>query len=468
MFIKQIYTNCLSEAAYYMESDGEAAVLDPMRDVQVYIDLAKERGATIKYVFETHFHADFVSGNVELARRTGAEIVFGPLASAKYEITVAEDGQHFKLGSEFIKVLHTPGHTLESSCFLAIGANGNYQAVFTGDTLFVGDVGRPDLAVSQDLSREDLAGHLYHSINTKLLPLDDGIILYPGHGAGSLCGKAMSQETKSTIGEQKISNYALQTKSKKDFIEQVLEGLRTPPQYFPKNAQINKIGYTNLDVILKKSLTPLSIDVLIDEMERQDLLILDTRKPLEFSSGYIKGAINIGLEGSFASWVGTLIEDLNKPIVLIVDEGQEREVIIRLARVGYENVIGYLEGGIESWLMTNQEVENISNECSLNVIAYSFNNIIIDVRTEGEYNKGNVDKSINIPLSDLNDKILELDKSATYYIYCKSGYRSIIASSIMKKEGFRNVINIETGYEGILNIDESCGCVLPKSAISKK
>lgn len=458
MYIKQLYTNCLAEAAYYIESNGEAAVIDPLRETEPYLELAKERKAKVKYVFETHFHADFISGHVDLAQKTGAKIIYGPNAEANYDITVAKDGQHFDLGGVNIKVLHTPGHTLESSCFLLLDEQGKEHAIFTGDTLFIGDVGRPDLAVSSSLSRENLAKFLYRSINEKLLTLNDDVIVYPGHGAGSQCGKSLAKETQSTIGEQKKYNYALQTTSENDFVKQVLEGLSTPPQYFPKNARINKQGANNLDEILRKANRPLSVDAFLEEKEKSKAIIIDTRPVSTFSLGFIPGSINIGLEGFFAVWAGTLIENLDTPILLVTDEGKEKETTIRLARVGYENVIGFLRGGFMEWQKAEKKEESIDNCCPVDFKTNISDKLILDVRTNGEYDDGHVENAQNIPLSELATRLSELDKSTTYYVYCKSGYRSMIASSLLKRNGFNQVINVKKGYQGITDPKRVCCC----------
>jgi len=456
MYIKQIYTPCLAEAAYYIESNGEVAIIDPLRDVDTYLELANQRDAKIKYVFETHFHADFVSGHIDLSKKTGAEIVYGPTAEAEYEISVAKDMQTFNLGDIFIQLLHTPGHTMESSCFLLLDKFGKQHSVFTGDTLFVGDVGRPDLAVNSEISREDLATHLYHSIKNKLLTLNDDVIVYPGHGAGSQCGKSLGKETQSTIGIQKKYNYALNVKSAEDFVSKVTEGLTAPPQYFPKNAQINKNGYDSIDLVLAKSMNALTVEEFKKLIQNPKTIVIDSRNAVNFSKNHIKGSINIGLDGFFAVWVGTLIKDLKTPILLVCDKGMERETILRLARVGYENVLGYLSNGIENWITQNLSTEQLTCICPTEFINLREEKNIIDVRTDVEYNNGHVDESIHIPLAKLNENISLLNKKSTYYIYCKSGYRSAIASSFMINKGFSNIINIKKGYDGIVN--KTCFC----------
>ena len=457
MYIEQIYTNCLAEAAYYIESDGEAAIIDPLRDIQPYIDLAEKRGASIKYVFETHFHADFVSGHVDLMNKTGAKIIYGPSASADYEITVAKDNEKFDLGKTQIKVLHTPGHTLESSCFLVLDENGEEHSVFTGDTLFIGDVGRPDLAVSSDVSREDLAGMLYESIKSKLQPLNAEVIMYPGHGAGSQCGKSLSKETQSTIGRQFSAERNLVATSKEDFVAQVTEGLTSPPQYFPKNAGINKSGYaTSIDSIIDKSMKALSVDEFNMESEKENTIIIDSRASTEFSSGFIENSMSVGLDGFFAVWVGTLVEDLNTRILLVTDDGKEHDTIVRLARVGYENVIGYLVGGIQNWIVSHQPIEKIENCCPATFKVLSEALSIIDVRNESEYMDGHIVNAKNIPLAKLQGSIEQIDKEQYQYIYCKSGYRSIIAASILRSKGFTKIFNIRNGFDGITNKKECC------------
>ena len=455
MYIEQIYTNCLSEAAYYIESNGEAAIIDPLRETDQYIKLAESRGAKIKYIFETHFHADFVSGHLDLARKTGGKIVFGPTAKADFEILVAEDDQSFSLGDIELKLLHTPGHTLESSCILLLDKEGNQHSVFTGDTLFIGDVGRPDLAVKTDLSREDLARHLYHSINEKLLTLDDTTIIYPGHGAGSLCGKNLSSEKQSTIGDQKKFNYALQEDSEEGFVKAVTAGLNAPPQYFPKNAVINKSSYSSFESILSKSLNPLTPLEFVEELSNLAVIVIDTRSAEAFSEAHIPESYYFGLEGSYAVWVGTIIENLSSPILLVCDEGKAAEAITRLARVGYENVIGYLEGGFEAW--TNAE---FATESIPNISPSDFNNNlpasnIIDVRTITEHQDGSVPNATNIPLAELKNNLNKLSKQSEYHVFCRSGYRSMIANSILKRNGFTNIINVSKGYSGIIGQDEN-------------
>lgn len=457
MYIQQIYTNCLAEAAYYIESDGEAAIIDPLRDIDAYLDLSKERNASIKYVFETHFHADFVSGHSDLKNATGAEIVYGPGAEASYEITAANDDQVFNLGSIKIKVLHTPGHTLESACFLVLDEEGKEHSIFTGDTLFVGDVGRPDLAVSSSISSTDLASMLYSSITEKLKPLPEGTIMYPGHGPGSQCGKSLGPEIESTLGAQLNGVNSVINQTREEFVEMVTSGLNTPPQYFPKNAGINKSGTNkSVDAILKDSLQPLSLDMFKAEHAVENTVILDTRPAVIFPMGFVPNSINIGLEGFFAVWVGTLIEDLNTRILLITEAGKEKDSITRLARVGYDNVIGYLNGGVEAWKGAEFPIEKLENVCpaSFKQSHESFN--VLDVRTAAEYANGHLSNALNIPLAELESRLSELNKNETYYVHCKSGYRSVIACSVLKKNGIKSAVNIKKGYDALMSDNGCC------------
>ena len=444
MYVQQLYTNCLAEAAYYIESNGEAAIIDPLRETEPYIQLAKDRGATIKYVFETHFHADFVSGHIDLAKKTGAKIIYGPTAKAEYEITVAKDEQFFPLGNVKIQVLHTPGHTLESSCFLLYDDHNIPYACFTGDTLFVGEVGRPDLAVKSDLSREDLAGLLYESIQKKIKTLEDDVIVYPGHGAGSACGKNIGVETWSTIGMQKKLNYAMQPMSKEEFVHVVTDGLTEPPKYFFVDAAINKKGYEPIDDVMHRNVNKLSLE----EFEKQvgkGVTILDAREADVFEKGFIPDSVNIGLNGQYAVWVGSLI-DAKDPLVLVTEEGQEEEAILRLARVGYENVKGYLKGGFRAWKDSGRKVDHIEVMHPISFEKqYSPEEHVIDVRNEGEWAGGVIDGAQLIPLTRLTREFGILDKSQKYYVHCAGGYRSMMACSILRKNGFRNVVNITGG-----------------------
>jgi glyoxylase-like metal-dependent hydrolase (beta-lactamase superfamily II)/rhodanese-related sulfurtransferase len=453
MFIKQLYTNCLSEAAYYIESNGEAAVIDPLRDIDVYIQLAADRKTKIKYIFETHFHADFVSGHIDLSKATGADIVYGPGTKTTFPVYVAKDEELFSLGAIHIKVLHTPGHTLESACFLLKDEKGKDYCVFTGDTLFVGDVGRPDLAQKgEDLTMNDLAGQLYDSLQKKIIPLDDDVIIYPAHGPGSACGKHLGAKTDSTLGEEKAMNYALKAASKKEFIKVVTEGLDEPPEYFAINAQINKEGYESLDEVLEKGLQPLSIEEVEKEMEK-DTIFLDTRPLTEFINGFIPGSINIGLDGRFAEWAGSLLP-FDKPLLLITENGKEKETLIRLARVGFSKVIGYASGGFDAWKAAGKEADLIidveADELAMD-LPFDENLIVLDVRKPVEYAEGHIKDAVNLPLSELNDPlnmaIIEEDQNV--YIYCGSGYRSVIATSLFKRQGIHNVRNVAGGWDKI-------------------
>ncbi len=444
MYIEQLYTGCLAEAAYYIESNGEAAIIDPLRETEPYIALAKKRNAKIKYVFETHFHADFVSGHVDLARKTNAVIVYGPTAEAGYEIIVAKDEETFMLGNTKIKVLHTPGHTLESSCYLLIDENGKENAVFTGDTLFVGDVGRPDLAVKSTLTIDDLAGMMYNSLNTKIKTLADDVIVYPAHGAGSACGKNIGKETFSTIGQQKKMNYALQPMTKQEFVTAVTDGLTEPPKYFFMDAMLNKQGYANIDEVMNKNTVALSIDQFEKEW-KNGAIVLDARDVNTFELGYVPNSINIGLNGQYAPWVGALL-DAHAPLLFIADEGKEAEAVLRLARVGYENVHGYLKGGIESWKNAGKPMETVTSinpEEFVKTVKPTDN--IIDVRNVGEWSSGVIAGAKLIALGTLEKELPMLDKNNHYYVHCAGGYRSMMASSIMKKHGFNKITNVRGG-----------------------
>lgn len=460
MYIQQLYTNCLAEAAYYIESDGEAAIIDPLRETSPYIDLAEKRGAKIKYVFETHFHADFVSGHIDLASKTGATIVYGPLAVSEFNMYVAEDDEIFNLGKINLQLLHTPGHTLESSCILLIDENGNPNSVFTGDTLFVGDVGRPDLAVKSNLSREDLAGMLYDSLHNKLMPLADDIIVYPGHGAGSACGKNIGKETSTSIGIQRKNNYALCCVNREEFVEKVTAGLEEPPKYFFIDAAINKKGYRNIDEVMSKNAVALRVEQVWEEMNNGTIL-LDARMPETFEKGFIPGSINIGLEGQYAVWVGSLI-DYGKPIIVIADPGKEEEAILRLARVGYEHVFGFLDGGFETWILCGKPIEVVESiEPEVFAIELGIENpTVIDVRNPSEWTNGHVEGAELIPLSKLEKALENLNKDHKYLIHCAGGYRSMMASSIMKKHGFKNIKNVHGGINKIK--DSGYMLVIPK------
>ncbi len=453
MKIEQLYTNCLAEAAYYIESRGEIAIIDPMREPEPYIQMAKERGAKIKYIFETHFHADFVSGHLDLAKLTGATIVYGPTAQMNFDAHVAQDGEEFQLGDVTIKTLHTPGHTLESTTWLLKDKNGNDHSIYSGDTLFIGDVGRPDLAVKSDLSKEDLAGHLYDSIYNKIMPLADDVIVYPGHGAGSACGKNLSKETWSTLGEQKKNNYALNTSGKEDFVNQVLDGIMPPPQYFHKNAVLNKTGYKSLDEIIQTADSALSYTDF--NSYAKDALVLDTRSPKEFAEGHIPNALFIGLDGSFASWIGTLVEDLEQPILLVVDEGRGEEAITRMARVGYSGVLGYLEGGMNNYIINGGE-SIIENEVSTSELAEAYKSLniqVADVRKPSEFEAEHLENAINQPLDFMLSEEVDLDPNQSYYVHCKGGYRSLVAISHLRQKGFSKLINVQGGFDKMLETD---------------
>ncbi|HLV51359.1 MAG TPA: MBL fold metallo-hydrolase [Flavobacterium sp.] len=454
MKIEQIYTGCLAQGAYYIESNGEAVVIDPLREVQPYIEKAKKDNAKIKYVLETHFHADFVSGHLDLAGKTGAKIVFGPTAKPAFDAHVATDGEILEVGNIKIKVIHTPGHTMESTCYLLIDENGKETSLFTGDTLFIGDVGRPDLAqkVIADLTQEKLAAHLYDSLHNKIIPLADDIIVYPAHGAGSACGKNMSKETTDTLGNQKKTNYALQPMTKEAFIGQVLDGLMPPPAYFPENVLMNIKGYESIDEVLHKGTQALSPTEFEAAANETDALLLDTRDAQIFAKGFIPNSINIGIDGNFAPWAGTLIPDIKQTILLIADEGREEEIVTRLARVGYDNTIGYLKGGFEAWKNAGKETDTIES-ISVDELAKRMEQnpdlIILDVRKKSEHYSEHVIGSENIALDYINDHIAEVSKDKTYYVHCAGGYRSMIFNSILRARGYENLIDVQGGFEAI-------------------
>lgn len=451
MKVEQIYTGCLAEAAYYIESDGEVAIIDPLRETQPYLERAATDHAKIKYVLETHFHADFVSGHLDLAQKTNATIVFGPTAQPNFDAHVAGDGEILKLGKVSIVVLHTPGHTMESSTFLLRDEEGKDYALFTGDTLFLGDVGRPDLAVKSDLSREDLAGLLFDSLRSKIMPLADEVIVYPGHGAGSACGKKMSQETWGTLGIQKQVNYALRADmSRADFVKEVTTGLVDPPQYFPKNAVMNKMGYESLDIVRNRALQALSVRAFKAAWEGEEALVIDTRHQDEFAKGFIPGAIFIGIDDNFAPWVGALVPDLKQAILFVADPGREDEVVTRLARVGYDNAIGYLEGGFTAWQEAGEDLDQIK-EISAEEFAkiYQSEVNLLDARKNSEFNTQHVQGAFNFPLDFINQKIGMIDREKPYYVYCAGGYRSMITTSILKSRGFTQLINIKGGFKAL-------------------
>ena len=454
MKIEQIYTGCLAQGAYYIESNGEVAIVDPLRETQAYIDKANSENAKIKYVFETHFHADFVSGHVDLSKKTGAPIVFGPGATTNYKIHAAKDNEVFKLGNVTIKALHTPGHTLESTTYLLINENGKDYAIFSGDTLFLGDVGRPDLAIKSDLTKEDLAAMLYYSLRHKIIPLADDVIVYPAHGAGSACGKNLSKETVGTIGEQKKSNYALrEDMTEEEFVKEVLDGIPPPPQYFAKNAMLNKTGYEAFETVLRTGNNPLDSENFEALANHEEALVLDVRHQDDFVKAHIPNSIFIGLNGSFAPWVGALIKDLKQPILLVVPEGKSEEAVTRLSRVGYDNTLGYLEGGIQAWKKAGKDIETLESisveEFEKRATSEDLN--VLDVRKDGEYKSTHLVGAEHFALDFINDNMNSINKQNNYYLYCAGGYRSVIAGSILKARGFDKLINVEGGFRAINN-----------------
>ncbi|MFN7489168.1 MAG: MBL fold metallo-hydrolase [Chryseotalea sp.] len=459
MYIEQLYTNCLAEAAYYIESEGEAAIIDPLRETTPYLEKAKERKTTIKYIFETHFHADFVSGHIDLSKKTNAPIVYGPLANTKYDVINAKDGQEFTIGKIKLKVLHTPGHTPESSCYLLLDEHGKEHAIFTGDTLFVGDVGRPDL-LDGVMTREELAGMLYDSLNNKIKTLPDAVVVYPAHGPGSACGKNIGKETFSTIGEQKKVNYALQNQTKEEFIEKVTDGILPPPAYFFEDARINRDGYAPIDEVMANNAKALSASLFKKEVEK-GAIILDTRKADDFEKGFIKGSINIGLNGQYAVWVGTLV-DIKKPLLLVAEEGKEEEAVLRLARVGYENVLGYLAGGVKNW---NEPLDTITSIHPHEIPTYKKAGFdVLDVRKPGEWSAGHLKDAQFLPLADFPVNLKETDNEANHVIHCAGGYRSMIAISIMKRHGFTGkLVNVYGGFGEMKKILAE-DVVVPESA----
>ncbi len=458
MNIEQIYTSCLAQGAYYIESNGEVAIIDPLRETQHYVDKATADNAKIKFIFETHIHADFVSGHVDLAKKTAATIVFGPNAKTTFNCYNASDNEEFKIGNITIKVLHTPGHTLESVTYLLIDENGKNHAVFTGDTLFLGDVGRPDLAVKSDLTEKDLAGMLFQSLRSKIMTLDDSVIVYPAHGAGSACGKNLSKETVGTIGDQKNTNYALRSNMTKDeFVSEVLDGISPPPQYFEKNAKMNQSGYSDLDQVLSSGDTPFSAEAFEQLAKTEEALILDVRTQQDFVKNHIPGSIFIGLNGGFAPWVGALISNINQPILLVAPQGKSEEAVTRLARVGYDNTLGYLEGGMEAWMASGKSTDQIK---SISAEAFSEKSkeaklSILDVRKNGEYASMHLkmDGLQHFALDFINYQMDQIDANKTYYIHCAGGYRSVIAESILKARGFHNIIDIDGGFAALKNTD---------------
>jgi glyoxylase-like metal-dependent hydrolase (beta-lactamase superfamily II)/rhodanese-related sulfurtransferase len=453
MKVEQLYTGCLAQGAYYIESNGEAAIIDPLREVTPYIEMAEKRGAKIKYVLETHFHADFVSGHIDLAKRTGAKIVYGPTAQPNFVAYVAKDNEELPLGNVKIRVLHTPGHTMESSTFLLLDENGKEYAIFTGDTLFLGDVGRPDLAVKTDLTKEQLASYLYDSLRNKIMTLPDDVIVYPGHGAGSACGKNMMKETVDTLGNQKIINYALRKDmTREEFIEAVLEGQTPPPAYFPKNAMMNKMGYDSIDEVMSRGLQALDPEAFEMAANEYNALVLDTRDPNVFVKAFIPNSINIAIDGNFAPWVGALIPDIKQPILIVADPGREEEVVTRLARVGYDYAIGYLKGGFDAWKNAGKQIDVIHS-----IPAEEFEKHykehkdieVVDVRRPSEYAVSHVEGAENLPLDYINENMSKFRRDKTIYLHCAGGYRSVIAASILKARGFDNLVNVEGGFSAI-------------------
>jgi hydroxyacylglutathione hydrolase len=454
MKVEQIYTGCLAQGAYYIESNGEAVVIDPLREVLPYIQKAERNNAKIKYVFETHFHADFVSGHLDLSKKTGAPIVYGPNAKPEFDAHVAKDGEEFKVGNVTLKVLHTPGHTMESTCYLLKDENGKEVGLFSGDTLFIGDVGRPDLAqkIASDLTQDKLAGYLFDSLRNKIMPLSNDIIVYPAHGAGSACGKNMSKETTDTLGHQKETNYALRVNMTKDeFIKEVTTGLVAPPAYFPLNVLMNIRGYESIDKVLERGQHALSPEAFEAAANETNALILDTRDPQTFTSGFVPNSINIGIDGQFAPWVGAMIPDIKQEILLVTDEGREEEVITRLARVGYDYTIGYLKGGFEAWKKSGKEVDQIQSITAdeLAEIMSKEKVNVLDVRKKSEYQSEHVVNAENAPLDFINDSMAQIDKNEPYYVHCAGGYRSMIFNSTLRARGYENLIDVNGGFKAL-------------------
>ena len=451
MKVEQIYTKCLSQGSYYIESNNEVAIIDPLREVDVYISKAKTSNSKIKYIFETHIHADFISGHLNLAKKSGAEIVYGPKAETSFENIVAKDYQEFKIGDITIVAIHTPGHTIESTTYLLKDSSGKDHAIFTGDTLFLGDVGRPDLSQNSSMSNRDLASMLFNSLRNKIMTLSDDVIIYPGHGEGSSCGKDLSSETIGKLGDQKRTNYALRENMTKDeFIREVLDGLLDPPKYFPDNVTLNKEGYDESDEIINRSFNSLTAKE-VNNVLKEKVTILDVRSVEDFSSSHIPGSIFIGLDGRFAPWVGEILEDVSKKLILIAPEGREKEAIIRLSRVGFDNVIGYLEGGINSWIKNGGIINKVLNESASKFSTIDNDKDILDVRSKNEHKSESLLNSINIPLIDLSKSIDKVSFEKTFYVHCKGGYRSMIAASILLANGISNFSNIPGGYDKIKN-----------------
>ena len=451
MIVEQLYTSCLAQGAYFIQSDGEAAVIDPLREYQPYLDLATKNNAKIKYIFETHFHADFVSGHIDLAKQTGADIIFGPNAQTDFKSIIAKDNQEFKIGKLTIKVLHTPGHTLESSTYLLLDENQKQICIFSGDTLFIGDVGRPDLAIKSDLTQEDLAGMLYDSLHNKIMTLQDDVIVYPAHGAGSACGKNMSKETFDTLGNQKKTNYALANITKAEFITELTTGILPAPQYFAKNAQLNKTGYDNYDDVSLKGTKALSINDVKHLLDTTNAIVLDVRKPLEFATEHITNSIFIGIDGQFAPWVGALITDIKQAIILVAPEGREEETVKRLSRVGYDNCVGFIAGGVSAWKQAGGETSSIlsisADEFSGKLSNYSLD--VLDVRKPGEYESSHLCSVDSHPLDFITDWQDSLSKDKEYHVHCAGGYRSMIAASLLKRKGYHKLIDVAGGFGAI-------------------
>ena len=452
MNVEQIYTKCLSQGTYYIQSDGEAAVIDPLREINSYLQMAQKNNATIKYIFETHFHADFVSGHITLAEKTGATIVYGPNADPNFKAYIARDNERFQIGKITLQALHTPGHTMESTTYLLIDENGNQKAIFSGDTLFLGDVGRPDLAQkAANMTQEKLAGILYDSLRQKIMPLADDIIVYPGHGAGSSCGKNMMKETTDTLGNQKKTNYALRLNmTREEFVEEVTEGLLPPPTYFPLNVKLNKEGYQSIDKVLKQGLKPLSTEK-FEAIIQQNILVLDVRKPADFAKGHIPNSIFIGLDGNFAPWVGALLGDISQPIAIVAPQGREQETITRLARIGFDNTKGYLKGGILSWQKANKPITTINSvpAADLQKNYEVCKDYIFDVRDANEYQNQHIVNAHHTPLGDLANYLETFPQKKSFYVHCAGGYRSMIAASILKRKGFNNLIEVQGGFRTI-------------------
>ena len=453
MKVEQIYTGCLAHAAYYIESKGEAAIFDPLREVNPYIQKAENDNAKIKYVFETHFHADFVSGHLDLQKKTGAQIVFGPNAKPNYETILAEDGQIFEIGDYKVKVLHTPGHTMESTTYLLIDDTGKEHGIITGDTLFIGDVGRPDLAqhVVSDLTEEKLAGHLFESLRNKIMPLSDDLIVYPNHGAGSACGKKMSKETTDTLGNQKKTNYALRADmTKEEFVKELLTGLTAPPKYFPQNVLLNIGGYKSFDKVMKQAARALSPDEFEVVANEEGALVLDTRSADEYAKSHIPNSINIGLQGSFAPWVGEMIPDLEMPILLVTEDGKEEEAITRLSRVGYDNTQGYLTDGMKSWEAAGKEIDAVNRITAEELQEKMKGNlVVIDVRKKSEFESEHVEGAVNIPLNQINQHLEKFTKEQEFVLHCAGGYRSMIAASILQQRGWSQLTDVIDGFKAI-------------------